>query len=183
MKNIKNNQAGFGIWPMILIIVIIAIIGATGWYVYKSVKNTNSTLNSTANTQSTIATKSTATAKVNTPAAAANIVQVAFNNANDYSKNKGSGLGEINQIQNSLSSNLYSKLTNTVKTMSIGGYDPVLCDQASPTSLTAVAVLNSTTSKTATVTVNENYGATTQTVTTTVDLPSLKITSITCPNQ
>lgn len=181
MKRIKNNQAGFGILPVILIVVIVAIIGVTGWYVYKSVKNTNSTLSSTVNTQSTIATKSTA--KENTPATAADIVQVAFNNANDYSKSKGGGLGEINQIQNSLSSDLYSKLTNTVKSMSIGGYDPVLCDQASPTSLRAVAVLNSSTSKSATVSVNENYGATTQTVTATVDLPSLKITSITCPNQ
>jgi type II secretory pathway pseudopilin PulG len=43
MKN--RNQSGFSVVEGLLILVIVGIIGATGWYVMQANKNTNDTLN------------------------------------------------------------------------------------------------------------------------------------------
>lgn len=43
MVKITKNEHGFSAIEMILIIVIVAIIGFVGWYVYHSMKNTSST--------------------------------------------------------------------------------------------------------------------------------------------
>jgi cytoskeletal protein RodZ len=41
----KKNQSGFSAIEALLILVIVGIIGGTGWYVIQANKNTNDTLN------------------------------------------------------------------------------------------------------------------------------------------
>lgn len=48
----KINKRGFGTIEAILIVVIIAAISGTGWFVYNAKKKTNDTLNKTAQLQS-----------------------------------------------------------------------------------------------------------------------------------
>ena len=47
----KNNQLGFSAVEALLIVVITAIIGFTGWYVWQSKNKTNTSLSNAANSQ------------------------------------------------------------------------------------------------------------------------------------
>ena len=46
----KRNQYGFGAILLVLVIVIVAAIGAMGWYVYQSLHNMNTTYNAATST-------------------------------------------------------------------------------------------------------------------------------------
>lgn len=123
-------------------------------------------------TSSTLATTYTATQ-------ATALVQSAYNTTLTYEqKNMGVSQAEVDTIKSSLSTDLYNTLSTAVKNAPQA--DPILCIQALPDSLTASA--GQTADGASTVLVNEVFGKTSTTkVTTTVDLSSLKITSITCP--
>jgi hypothetical protein len=60
----KRNQSGFSAVAGLLILVIVGIIGGTGWYVMQANKNTDSTLNKAGLGTATKSTKKTAPAPV-----------------------------------------------------------------------------------------------------------------------
>ncbi|MDB5163566.1 MAG: hypothetical protein JWS12_183 [Candidatus Saccharibacteria bacterium] len=47
----KKNEQGFSVVEALLIVVIVAVIGAVGWYVYRAQKNTTKTYNTAAQAQ------------------------------------------------------------------------------------------------------------------------------------
>ena len=153
--------------------------GAYAYYQNHKVKNTAGTSTSAKNsTQTSNSTHSQAVAQTYTANDAVNLVQSAYTTAMNRVKgipNDGDQ-GDIDAIKSSLSASLYSRLTANVETV---GYDQVLCAQMYPDSVTAS--LDTSTNGTATVFVNETFGSTSDKVATTVDLSSLKITNITCP--
>jgi cytoskeletal protein RodZ len=51
MQKIKLSQSGFAVLQMVLILIVVAIVGFAGWYVYKANKDTNSTLNNLDNSE------------------------------------------------------------------------------------------------------------------------------------
>lgn len=58
----KSNQSGFGVVEGLLILIIVGILGFTGWYVWHSKNNANENLNAAANTNlSTSSTKKKST--------------------------------------------------------------------------------------------------------------------------
>jgi type II secretory pathway pseudopilin PulG len=56
-KNMKKTQKGFTHVEALLLIVIVGIIVAVGWYVWHSVSNANKSLNSADNTKLSVSTK------------------------------------------------------------------------------------------------------------------------------
>jgi hypothetical protein len=54
MQKIKLSQSGFAVLQMVLILIVVAIVGFAGWYVYKANKDTNSTLNNLDNSEISI---------------------------------------------------------------------------------------------------------------------------------
>jgi hypothetical protein len=115
---------------------------------------------------------------VHKPADAQPVVQNAFTAAVGYAGTQTkTPQGSVDIVKPYLSAGLYGKLTKQVS----AGADRnvVLCSQSIPDS--AKAVLNDTSDGIATVLVNEAFGASHATVTTTVDLKTLKIVSLTCP--
>lgn len=63
MGKLRNNQKGFGTVEIILIVVIVALIGVVGWFVYKNHNKTTPSSTTTANTTSFTPTKTTTTPK------------------------------------------------------------------------------------------------------------------------
>ncbi len=61
MGKLRNNEKGFGTVEIILIVVIVALIGVVGWFVYKNHNKTTSTSTTTANTTTTKPTTQTST--------------------------------------------------------------------------------------------------------------------------
>lgn len=111
------------------------------------------------------------------PTDAVNVVQSVYNRALNYANSgHGASQGEIDSVQNDLSPALYSQLT---KNEPGAGRDQILCDQVIPNSV--IALLGDASNGTATVYANVTLSKNTWKVTTTVDLASLKITSISCP--
>jgi hypothetical protein len=54
-ESIKGiNQKGFAVLHIVLILIVVAIVGFAGWYVYKANKDTNSTLNNLDNSEISI---------------------------------------------------------------------------------------------------------------------------------
>lgn len=73
MGKLKGNRHGFAVVETLLIIVIVALIGFVGWYVYRAMKNTNNAYNTATNTSNSTAPKfgtRKKTSKVVTPQAA-----------------------------------------------------------------------------------------------------------------
>ena len=58
MKSKIDGQNGFTVVEFILIVIIVAMICGTGWYVYNSIHKTNDTLNNIADTSSSSSTSS-----------------------------------------------------------------------------------------------------------------------------
>ncbi len=63
----KNSQKGFAVLEGLLILVIIGIIGGTGWYVIHSKNQTDQTLTAAASTNQTPTAKTTAKKSATTP--------------------------------------------------------------------------------------------------------------------
>jgi outer membrane murein-binding lipoprotein Lpp len=124
------------------------------------------------------ASQSAAQAKaLDTPSDAVAVVQSAYDSALAYEqKNTGVSQAEIDTIQDDITSNLYEQLSADTENAS---YDPLLCGQALPSSVKAVAGTQS--NGNGTVLVNEDFGSSNVQVTTTVDLGTQRISSIVCP--
>jgi len=99
----RNNQKGMAGIESLLIVVIIAIIGLTGWYVYKTRQNSDKTLNSAATT-SQAATKteaSTATPPAQLSAGSDNSsLQSDLSNINSSQSQAGSDSSAANAAVN-----------------------------------------------------------------------------------
>ncbi len=52
MGKLKDNRQGFAVVETLLVVIIIALIGFVGWYVYHAMKNTNNAYNSATKTSS-----------------------------------------------------------------------------------------------------------------------------------
>jgi cytoskeletal protein RodZ len=182
-----KKQSGFAVLEIILILVIIGIIGFTGWYVWHSKQNTDKTLNDTSNSsQSNPATgkksssnpSTTTTPKLHTAQEAVNFVQDVYSSYVKASTNSSTGeptgsTVALNAIKSDLTSDFYSKAQAT------NGYDPILCAQDIPLSVSTK--LSSSTQGNATVNATTTWGSSSpQTFPVTVDLTSLKISAITC---
>jgi hypothetical protein len=79
MGKLKNNQSGFGVVEALLILVIVAIVGGTGFYVYQAQQNTNKALTSDSSTTPNFkkkTTKAASSSSQNTTATAANILKI-----------------------------------------------------------------------------------------------------------
>lgn len=182
MKKLANQ--GFGALGVLAVIVVVAAVAAGGWYVYH--KNhtkkttTTTTTSQSSNSQATTNANDSANKQIGkayTSNDALNLVQSAYTTALAYVKQTtNAGQGEIDAIKSSLSSDLYAKLSANAAN---AGHDQILCGQARPDSFTTT--LGSSTGGTVVVFVNEVFGSSNVKVTTTVDLMTLKITDITCP--
>jgi|SRR3989344_6256642 len=60
MKTLKNNESGFSAVEVILVIIIVALLGIVGWFVYKN-QNKTTTPSTTANTTTSTPTETTTT--------------------------------------------------------------------------------------------------------------------------
>jgi len=173
------NQSGFGAVEAVLILIVVGLIGFMGWYVWHH-KSTKTTTYHSTQSMGTTTPKTTGAPTTTQPAhsvaEAQNLVQTAYDTAIAYvKKTTNAGQGEIDSIKSSLSSDLYSKLSDGAAHGV--GYDQILCTQSVPGSVTAVSGNNSN----GVLTVLVNMGSATGQITTTVDLNNLQITSITCP--
>lgn len=108
---------------------------------------------------------------------AVNVVQSTYQDAlNHVMSTRSAGQGEIDTAKDNLSPDLYSQLSANVKN---SDHDQIMCAQMTPSAVTAS--LGTASGGVATVFVDETFGKITDRVTVTVDLASLKITTITCP--
>jgi len=160
----KNNQKGFAILEGALILVIVGIIGFTGWFVWHSKQNTDKTLNDTSNSsQSNPSTgkksssnPSTTTPKLHTAQEAVNFVQDVYGSYVKASTNPNTGepagsTVALNAIKSDLTSDFYNKAQAT------NGYDPILCAQDIPLSVSTK--LSSSTQGNATVNATTIWGS------------------------
>lgn len=180
------NQKGFAAVEAILVFVIIAIIGGTGFYVYQAHSKTNETLN-TANLASQSATVhrltgAEATAKVqktyDTYLAAVNKAEKTNAAASPTDSSvqpvQASGLKAVKPY---LSADLFKQIS-PVK----AGNDDVGCALYAVDSYKASLLNISKDKKTAVVAVDINAGGSVNgRISVTIDLQTGKITQITCP--
>ena len=174
----KLNNKGFNILEVLLVILVIATAGGIGAYVYHR-NHKAKTVSSTRSSSSTSkGGGSTPTPKTYTSAEALKLVQDTYTTALNYvNQSKNSGQGEIDAVKSNLSTSLYNKLTTNVAAGV--DHDQILCAQAIPSNFTTVS--GSVAGNSATVFVNESFGSLNKQITATVDLISLKLTEITCP--
>jgi hypothetical protein len=178
---IRQTQTGFSVLKLEFTIMVVVLIGLGAWVIYNSHhKNVNQTVVSASTTSSKAAHPATTTpsptSASGTPSEAVSLVQSAYTAALNYHQtNSAVAQGEIDSMKADLSSDLYTKLSTDSQS---GENNVIFCAQALPSSVTAVDGTNTPT--TATVIVNEVIGASTEQVTTTVDLTSMKLTTITC---
>jgi hypothetical protein len=69
MVSIKRDEHGIGHIESLLVVVIVAIIGFTGWYVYHTKQNSDKALNAAASTSNNAGPRFTKKATSSSPAA------------------------------------------------------------------------------------------------------------------
>lgn len=175
MTKTNYSQQGFAFIETVLVLVILAIVGGTGYYIYNANNKTTDTYDAASNSAATVVGKNKAATKpASLTATEANkLVSTTYGSyitttSKDVSRNAGSALPTLKQ---NFTSDLYNKLTK------VQGYDPLTCAQeAVPSFKTALA---SNSSKQANVTVKEAFN-TPLTVNVSVNLQAGKIDAITC---
>ena len=179
VSKLRSNTKGFGLIGVLAIVVVVAAAGLGGWLVYHhnhTTKKVATTSKSSATKKST-AKDSTTPAPAHSASDAVSMVQTAYTTALAYvQKTTNANQGEVDAIKGYLSSDLYDQLSSQLSQGASS--DVVLCAQSIPDSVTAA--LDSSSAGIANVTVTEVFGTSTSKVATTVDLSTLKITSITC---
>lgn len=196
MNRLQRNQNGFTVVEALLVFVIVAIIGGTGWYVYNANKKTNSTYNeadrssqSTAkfskkNTK-TPAKASIPTAKVHTDQEAVAFVQTTYDDylaALDKANNDSTNTQPVAQVgltavKANLSPELYTKAAAVTQATPFSCTAQYVTDK-----YTASPASNTDTSATVAVSISNGDGLSTKGMTVVVDLTSLMITAVNCSN-
>jgi Tfp pilus assembly protein PilE len=166
----KMNNKGFGAIEAILTVVVISLVGGLGYYLYHQ----NQTKNKTNNAQSSTAT-STSTEQNLTEDSASQTVTDFYDK---YTKLDPPGSPETEEafLKQHGTANLLTYF-QTYK----HGFDPIICAQSSPTSITIAS--RTVTGQTATVLVNEVFGSDSVDGITVkvVNQSGLKIDLVTCP--
>lgn len=186
MGKLKNNQKGFGAIEILLALIFIAIVAFIGVYVVHNHNSTKPTASKTTSKTSTTAPTTTATTPTtHTAQEATSFVQTTYNDYLAAIKNAGTnntqplGLVGLAAVQSSLTSSFYTQAA-----ASQNGSSFSCAAQFLPSGYTASLASSNSTSATVAVTIsnNANGSTTTSGMTVNVDLPSLKITSVTCPS-
>jgi hypothetical protein len=169
MNKIRKNESGFSAIEAILIIVIVVAVAGVGWFVWhskqvadknlaqanstsptfkKSQKKTSTVVGTPGQTPSTTAVSKSLPGMVNL----ADATQFTKDFYDTYFKNVPVNNGQISTVQKYGTSNLefyYNYYQH--------GFDPIVCAEATPTSVTAKGI--STSNGVASVDITENYGS------------------------
>lgn len=177
MTKLRSKSDGFSAVETLLVLIIVAIVGFVGWYVYNAHKKTTDNLNSASQISAKAAAEAKTKSPIHTLTDAQGLVQRTYGSVLTYqNKNKGVSQAEVDTVKANVTPALYATLSAAVQSPAS---DPILCSQSIPTK--AVAQAGKVSNGMATITVKETFGTTVTQVTTMVDLASLKIDSITCP--
>lgn len=183
MGKLKNNQKGIGAIELLLALIFIAIVAFIGVYVLHNRNSTKTTAST--NTSKTSATSPTTTATTHTAQEATSFVQTTYNDYLAAINNAGTsntqplGLVGLAAVKGSLTNAFYARAA-----ASQNGSSFSCAAQFLPSGYTASLTSSNSTSATIALTISNsaNGSTTTSGMTVNVDLPSLKITSVTCPS-
>jgi hypothetical protein len=184
---LKNNQKGFGAVEILLALIFIAIVAFIGVYVAHNHNSTKPTASTTTSKTSTTAPKTTTTTPTtHTSQEAVTFVQTTYNDYLAAINNAGTnntqplGLVGLAAVKDNLTSDFYTQAA-----ASQNGSSFSCAAQFMPSAYTASLTSSNTTTATVAVSIGiDNQGGTSSSgpLTATVDLTSLKITGVTCPN-
>ncbi len=187
MGKLRHNQTGFTAVEILLTLIFLAIVAFIGVYVahnHNTSKPTASTTSSSTKSSGTT-TSTTQTPKTHTDQEATSFVQTTYNNylaaINNAAKNNTQPLGLVGlaAVKDNLTSDFYNKAA-----ASHNGGDFSCAAQFMPSKYVVSSASSTGTAASVPVTIwNSADGSTTTTgMTVSVDLTSLKITSVSCPN-
>lgn len=195
MKKNQKSQTGFGLIEALLLIIAVAIVAFVCYYVWRSQKQADKTLNQAASTSQTspvLAKKTTAktTTPAHTPQQAVTFAQNAYNTYKQASANPSTGeptgrSASLDAIKADLTSSFYDqvKAKYAIPTEVNGhlnpdavDYDMISCTQNTLTK--PVASLKSSDSASALIQISDSGS---QLGVVTVDLSSLLISNVVCP--
>ena len=167
----KNNQRGFSAVEGLLIVVIVAIIGGVGYYVWHAQKQSNNTLSTASSTSQNTVQLLTAS-----QTRAIKAVQTTYDQYLKDIKGGKTSAQALADVQNDVTPDLYTTLTGTTAT------DPLFCTSTTPTTVSATLGTKPV-ANTVNVTANVFAKGKKTQVAVVVDSTSYKLTSITCPAQ
>ena len=168
----KDNQNGFSALEGLLILVILAIISFTGYYVWHTRQATTKTYASTSNAQATV---------VKTKYTKPQALEAAKALYQQYVSTAKTGQAGLDAIKDQLTTQLYSSLS--AKYSSGATTDQLLCSPTFPSTISAKLGAPAGQPTTATVQVNENFGDSSSYVTVGVDLNTLQLSGLVCQGQ
>jgi Tfp pilus assembly protein PilV len=186
MGKVRTNQSGFTAVEVLLVLIFVAIVAFIGVYVAhnRNAKTTASTTQSTT-TPAKKTTTDTQTPQTHTAQDATAFTQKTYNDFLAAIHNAGTdntqplGIVGLNAVKDNLTSGFYTKAA-----ASHNGGDFSCAAQFVPNKYTASLASSDKTNAIVALTIsNSDDGLTTTSgMQATVDLASLKITSVTCPN-
>jgi hypothetical protein len=182
---LKENQFGFGAIELLLGLIFLAIVAFIGVYVAHNHNTNKTTANVTANKTSTVSTPTKTASTVHTPQEAVSFTQTTYNDYLAAINNAGTdnsqplGLVGLAAVKENLTSDFYGQAT-----ASQNGSAFSCAEQFEPSSYTASLGSSTGTSATVDLTISNSGddSTTTSGMTASVNLTSLKITAVTCPN-
>ena len=148
MSKLSNNDQGFSAIELVMIIVIICLIGAVAYFVYK---NHHQPTKVVTITKTVTTTSKTTTSK--TPISSSSVSTLLTNFYNQYIAIAGNRTQESQLVKQYGTSNLQTYFTP--KTGYSYPADPILCAQATPSGISVTDI--ETTSDTATASVVEGF--------------------------
>jgi Tfp pilus assembly protein PilV len=182
MGKVRNNQAGFSAVEVLLTLIFVAIIAFIGIYV---AHNRNSKSTTTASTKKSTAS-TIAEPKTHTVQEATDFTQTTYDDFLTAINNAGTDntqpLGQVGlkAVEDNLTADFYAKAT-----ASPNAGDFSCAAQFVPSKYTASLTSSNKTTATVSVAIgidDQGGDSSSGPLTATVDLASLKITAVTCPN-
>jgi hypothetical protein len=179
MSKLRNNQSGFGAIEILLGLIFIAIIAFIGVYVAHNHDSAKARVSTTAQAKS-------ATLTIHTAQEATKFVQTTYNNYLAAINNAGTnntqplGLVGLAAVKDNLTSDFYTQAAASQNASSFS-----CAAQFVPSAYTASLTSSNATTATVSVVIGiDNQGGTSSSgpLTASIDLASLKITSVTCPS-
>jgi uncharacterized membrane protein YeiB len=184
MGKLQNDEIGFSAVEVLLGLIFIAIVAFIGVYVAHNHNSTKPTVSTTTSKTSTTALKTTPT--THTSQEAVSFVQTTYNDYLAAINNAGTnntqplGLVGLAAVKGNLTSDFYTQAA-----ASQNGSSFSCAAQFVPSAYTASLTSSNTTTATVAVSIGiDNQGGTSASgpLNATVDLASLKITAVSCPN-